>query len=70
MTKMLNIRDVRDVLGLSYIGVIKLVRSGQLRAYSYTSGGPVSREEVTDETRGLRFKESDVDEMLEASLIS
>ncbi len=70
MTKMLNIREVRDVLGLSYTGVIKLVRSGRLRAYSYTAGGPVDKSTITNDTRGLRFRESDIEEMLEASQVS
>ncbi len=70
MSKMLNIREVRDLLGLSYVGVIKLVRSGQLRAYSYAAGGPVDRRTITDDTRGLRFRESDIEEMLEASQVS
>jgi hypothetical protein len=69
MTRMLNIREVRDVLGLSYLGVIQLVQRGDLRAYKYV-GGPVNRYEVRDETKGLRFRESDIEEMLEATQIS
>ena len=70
MTRMLSIREVRDLLGLSYAGVIKLVRGGQLRAYSYTAGGPVDRHYITDDTRGLRFRESDIEAMLEASQVN
>jgi hypothetical protein len=69
MTRMLNIREVRDMLGLSYIEVIRLVQSGQLRAYKYV-GGPVNRHEVRDDTKGLRFRESDIEQMLDASLVN
>ncbi len=69
MTKMLNIREVRDVLGLSYAEVIKLVQSGRLRAYKY-AGGPASREDITLESKGLRFRDSDIEQMLDASLIT
>ncbi len=67
--KMLSIREVRDRLGLSVLEVIKLVRSGRLRAYRYAGTGPVSRSAVTPDTRALRFRDSDVEELLEASLV-
>ncbi len=67
--RMMNIREVRDRLGLSYIGVIMLVQSGQLRAYKYV-GGPANRHEVRDDTKGLRFRESDIEAMLEASQVN
>ena len=66
--RMMNIREVRDVLGLSYDEVIKLVRGGHLRAYRY-AGGPVSKSEVGFDTRGLRFKSQDVEDLLDASLV-
>ncbi len=69
MTKMLNILQVRDMLGLSYAEVTALVQSGRLRAYRYAGSGPINRDEVTTYTRGLRFRESDIEEMLESSLI-
>ncbi len=70
MTKMLNIREIRNLLGLSNFEVIKLVRTGRLRAYRYAGTGPVSRSELTEDTRALRFRESDIEELLEQSLVS
>jgi hypothetical protein len=65
----LNIKQVRDALGLSYQQVIRLVRSCDLRAYHYVGGVPVTKEEVTEDTYGLRFRASDVNEMLEQFLV-
>ncbi len=70
MTKMLNIIDVRNYLGLSTSQVIRLVQSGRLKTYRYAGKGALNRHEVTLDTRGLRFRESDVEELLEQSLIS
>ncbi len=67
---MLNIREIRNLLGLSNFEVIKLVRTGRLRAYRYAGTGPVSRSELTEDTRALRFRESDIEELLEQSLVS
>lgn len=70
MSRMLNIIEVKRVLGLSPHEVIRLVQTGQLRAYRYVGGGgPVTRESVTLTTQGLRFREADVEELLEQSLI-
>ena len=70
MTKMLNIRQVRDMLGLSYAEVIALVQSDRLRAYRYAGSGPIHRNEVTSHTPGLRFRDSDIQDMRKASLIN
>lgn len=67
--RMLSMKDVRDRLGLSYAEVINMVRAGRLRAYRYAGSGPISREELSHDTRGLRFRTSDVEEMLERTLI-
>lgn len=67
--RMLNITQVRDRLGLSAYEVINLVQSGRLRAYRYAGTGPVSRLEVRPDTQALRFRDSDINELLEASLI-
>lgn len=67
--RMMNIREVRDVLGLSYDEVIKLVRSGSLRSYKYVGGGPVTKSEVDFDTKGLRFKSEDVEALLETFLV-
>jgi hypothetical protein len=69
-TQMLNIRQVRDRLGLSYAEVISLVRTGRLKAYRYAGSGRLGRTDIQPDTQGLRFKESDIDELIEASLIS
>ena len=68
MTKMMNIREVRDILGLSYNGVIRLVKSGQLPAYKYI-GGRVDRHTLGYEERGLRFKEDEIEAMLNQSKV-
>ena len=67
--RMLNVKDVRQLLGLSAFEVLNLVKSGRLRSYRYVGNGPVSRSEVGEQTGGLRFRESDVEQMLEASLV-
>ena len=68
--KMLNIRQVRDRLGLSYIEVINLVKSGRLRAYRYAGSGRLGRTDITPDTQGLRFRESDIHELIETSLVN
>jgi hypothetical protein len=68
--KMLNIRQVRDRLGLSYTEVINLVRSGKLRAYRYAGSSRLERSDIQRDTQGLRFRASDIDELVEASLIT
>ena len=66
---LLNIKQVSDRLGLSYEQVIELVKHGRLRAYRYAGTGPVTRTAIRYDTRGLRFRESDIEQMLEASLV-
>jgi hypothetical protein len=68
--QMLNIRQVRDRLGLSYAEVINLVRTGRLRAYRYAGSGRLNRADIQPDTQGLRFKEFDIDELIEASRVS
>jgi predicted site-specific integrase-resolvase len=67
--RMMNIREVRDVLGLSYDEVIRLVRNGSLRSYRYVGGNPVTKSDVGFDTKGLRFRSEDVEELLKASLV-
>jgi len=67
---MLNIKQVRDSLGLSYAEVINLVQTGRLRAYRYAGSGRLARSDITLDTRGLRFKTSDIDELIEQSLVT
>lgn len=70
MTKMLKIIEVRNMLGLSAAEVIRLVQNGQLRAYRYAGTGPISRSELDTLTTGLRFREEDIEEMIEQSLVT
>lgn len=70
MTQMMNLIDVRNMLGLSTNQVIRLVQSGRLRTYRYAGTGALNRHEVTKDTHGLRFRESDIEELLEQSLVS
>ena len=69
MSKMLNIRQVRDMLGLSYDNVIRLVKVGKLTAYRYWDDGPPNRNSLDVSTQGLRFKETEVEEFLEHHLV-
>ena len=68
--EMLNIKQVRNRLGLSYGEVINLVQSGRLKAYRYAGSGRLGRSDITPDTQGLRFKASDVEELIETSLIN
>ncbi len=65
---MLTLKEVRDVLGVSYGVILGHVRNGYLRAYKVT-GERISRDEVGDKTLGLRVKPSDLREYLTASLV-
>jgi hypothetical protein len=67
--RMMNVRDVRLALGLSAYEVLKLVRTGRLRSYRYVGDGPVKRADVDGQTAGLRFRESDIEAMLEDCLV-
>lgn len=69
MTKMLKITEVRNMLGLSYAEVISLVQTGRLRAYRYAGGGPISRSQLQTGTTALRFREEDIEQMVEESLV-
>jgi hypothetical protein len=66
--RMLTIKDVRDVLGVSYGVILGHIRNGYIRAYKAT-GEPVRREEVLDGCYGLRVKPSDLREYLNDVLV-
>lgn len=68
--EMLNIKQVRDRLGLSYGEVINLVTTGRLRAYRYAGSGRLGRTDITPDTKGLRFCESDIDKLIEQSQVN
>lgn len=66
--RMLSMKDVRDILRVSYGVIYRLIRDGKLRAVRVT-GEPVSRFTVDDGILGLRFRPSDVREFLQHQLI-
>ena len=63
LERMLNMKDVRDILGVSYGVIYGLIREGRLRAVRVT-GDPVSRDTINDTVLGLRFRPTDVREFL------
>ncbi len=65
--RMLTMKDVRDVLGVSYGVILGLIRAGELRAYKAT-GEPVSREEL-EHGYGLRFDLTDFREFLNTRIV-
>jgi hypothetical protein len=65
---MLTMKDVRDVLGVSYGVILGHIRKGHLRAYKVT-GEPISRNEVSDKTFGIRIRPSDLRQYLAVTLI-
>ena len=68
LERLLSMKDVRDILGVSYGVIYGHVRAGKLKAVRVT-GEPVGREEVDDTVYGLRFRPSDVREFLQNQLI-
>ena len=64
-----NIKDVRDLLGVSYEFIYELIREGRLKAVCL-NGKPVGAEEVDKDTRSLRFYPQDVREFITISEIS
>lgn len=65
---MLTLKDVRDVLGVSYGIILGHIRNGHLRAYKVT-GEAIRRDEVSDKTFGIRVKPSDLRKYLTTILI-
>ena len=61
---MLNMKHVRDILGVSYGVLYGLIAEGKLKAYKVT-GEPVRREEIDRTVYGLRFNPMDVREFLD-----
>lgn len=53
-SRLLSIRDVRNVLGLSSARVVDLIRDDELDCYN-VSGSPIERSEINEETRGVRI---------------
>ena len=61
--RMLTLKDVKDVLGISYGVILGHIRNGLIKAYKAT-GDPVRRDELHDGSYGLRVKPSDLREYL------
>lgn len=66
--RMLTMKDVRDILGVSYGVIYGLIREGKVTAVRVT-GEPISRYEVDDRLLGLRFNPSEVRQFLQNQLI-
>jgi excisionase family DNA binding protein len=66
--ELMNIREVCKVLGVSPATVIDLVVAGDLPAYRVL-GTQVDKEAVSYDSRGLRFKPTDLREYLSRVLI-
>ncbi len=60
---MLNMKDVRDILRVSYGVIYGLIREGKLKAVRIT-GEPVSKNTINDTVLGLRFRPTDVRKFL------
>ncbi len=69
MEELLNIKDVKRILGVSPGVVIGFVQRGELPAYRF-AGGRVDRAAVTPETQGLRFDPKDVRALMKKMLVS
>lgn len=64
LERMLSMKDVRDILGVSYGVIYGLIREGKLRAVRVT-GEPISKSAIDNSILGLRFRPSDVREFLQ-----
>jgi excisionase family DNA binding protein len=65
--ELMNIREVCKVLGVSPATVIDLVAAGELPAYRVLDT-QVDKESVSYDSRGLRFKPTDLRGYLRASV--
>ncbi len=68
MEEMMNIREVSKVLGVSPAAVIDLVAADDLPAYRVL-GTRVDNKAVNYDSRGLRFKPSDLRNFLSNVLV-
>ena len=69
LERMLSMKDVRDILGVSYGVIYGLIREGKLKAVRVT-GEPVGKNAVDDTVLGLRFRPTDVREFLLSQTIN
>jgi excisionase family DNA binding protein len=68
-SQLLNMKDVRDLLGVSYDFIYELIRQRRLTAVSL-NGEVIGAEDVDEHTRSLRFYPEDVREFIKNSEIS
>ncbi len=68
LEELLTIREVKNILGVSYGIIYGLVQDEKLRCWKVT-GEPVSKYEVGESSWGLRFRPSDVRTFLDHALI-
>jgi excisionase family DNA binding protein len=68
-SQLLNMKDVRDLLGVSYDFIYELIRQRRLRAVSLP-GRAVEASDVDEQTRSLRFYPQDVREFIKNSEIN
>ncbi len=61
--RLFSMKDVRDILGVSYGVIYGLIESGKLRAVKIT-GEPVPKEFIDHSIQGLRFYPSDLRQFL------
>lgn len=66
--RLMTMKDVRDILGVSYGVIYAHIEAGKLRAFKVT-GEPVTRREVSTGVTGIRLKPSDVRKFLLAQQI-
>ena len=69
MEELMNVREVSKVLGVSPATVIDLVAVGDLPAYRVL-GSKVDGATVSYDSRGLRFKPSDLRDYLSNVLVT
>lgn len=67
--RLMTMKDVRDLLGVSYGVIYSLIEDGRIRAVKVT-GEPVAKDRVDETVQGLRFYPSDVRRFLKNQTIS
>ena len=65
-SQLLTVKDVRDLLGVSYELLYELIRDKRLSAVSI-SGHPIYAEHVDERSRSLRFYPSDVRDFIRSN---
>ena len=66
--QLMTMRQVKDLLGISYGLIYALIREGRLDAVKVT-GEPVSRNEVDETVQGLRFSPTTIRRFLQESAV-